>query len=335
MNQKLRLLSYVVIAYMLLAFAWWTILLNTKNEEAYTAKKESLKISMMVDGTYTTEAEFIQTEKYTALKDRYKRRQLMIFGESLVFVISLFIGFWLINKGYRDIIKNSKNKTNFLLSISHELKSPVASVRLALETLIKRDLEKSQLKKISAGALKENTRLGALIENLLLAAKLEESYEINREVVRVADIILPIVNNEKLKYPSAEIQINIDDSVKLIHTDKFALHTILNNLIENALKYSPGIKRVLIQFKAADNDLLIEVGDQGVGIPKEEKERVFDKFYRLGAEITRTTKGTGLGLFIISKMVKALGGNIAVKDNDPRGSVFIVKLKNQVVKQFQ
>lgn len=309
--------------------------MNNKNEEAYTAKKESLKISMMVDGSYTTEAEFTRTDKYLALRERYHRRQKMIFGESLVFVISLFIGFWLINKGYRDIIKNSKNKTNFLLSISHELKSPVASVRLALETLIKRDLEKSKVQKISAGALKENTRLGALIENLLLAAKLEESYEINREEVRVEDIILPIVSNEKLKNPSAEIKINIDDKVKLIHTDKFALHTILINLIENALKYSPEIKRVQIQFKAVDNDLLLEVSDQGMGIPKEEKDRIFDKFYRLGAEITRTTKGTGLGLFIISKMVKALGGNIAVKDNDPRGSVFIVKLKNQVVKQFQ
>lgn len=329
-NNKLRLLSYVIIVYMLLAFAWWTILLNDKNEDAFTAKKELLRIVLIADNQYEDERSFLQHPSYTNLKQRYERRQLMIFGESLVFVISLFIGFWFINKGYRDIIQNSKTKTNFLLSISHELKSPVASVKLALETIMKRKLNNEQLLKVSSGALAENTRLGSLIENLLLATKLEDPYELKIEEINLTELIQPMITNELLKYPDAQIQLNIDKEANLVKSDRFALQTIFSNLLENALKYSPSTKDVQINIESSGLDVIIEVADKGIGIPDEEKSKIFEKFYRLGAEITRSTKGTGLGLFIISRMVKALEGNIRVEDNDPEGSVFIVHLKDHL-----
>jgi signal transduction histidine kinase len=330
-NNRLRLLSYVVIGYMLLAFAWWTILLNTKNEEAYTANKEMLRVAMMANGTYTTEAEFRQTERYTNLKDRYKRRQFMIFGESLVFVMSLFIGFWLINKGYRDIIKNSRSKTNFLLSISHELKSPVASIKLALETIRKRELQKNQLDKIAEGALSETERLKTLISNLLLAAKLEEPYRIHKEVVKTDEMLRQIIGIEQVKFPEADIILELSPEVEIVSTDKFAFGTILHNLVENALKYSDDKPFVKVALFREGADLKIEVADRGIGVPDSEKERIFEKFYRLGQEITRKTKGTGLGLFIIHRMVSALNGKIWVEDNDPKGSVFKVSLKNHIV----
>lgn len=331
MNNKLRLLSYAVIAYMLLAFAWWTILLNNKNQDAYTAKKELLRLVTQVDGKYTNETEFRQLDRYKTLKERYERRQLMIFGESLVFVISLFIGFWFINKGYREIIRNSRNKTNFLLSISHELKSPVASIKLALETLRRRKtLNAEQVTKITQGGLSETERLKSLIENLLLAARLEDSYQINLEKINARELLDQIIVSEKIRFPEFTIQLDIDSQVEEIITDRFAFSTIMNNLIENALKYSEDQKNILIQLKPDGSSLQVEVADWGIGIPDEEKDKVFEKFYRLGAEITRKTKGTGLGLFIISKMVKALNGKIFIKDNTPRGSVFILKLNNHI-----
>ncbi len=332
MNNRLRLLSYVVIAYMLLAFAWWTVLLNNKNEEAYQARKDYLRIVAIAEDTYGSEEQFTLQENYRELKERYDRRQFMIFGESLVFVISLFIGFWLINKGYNGIIRNSRNKTNFLLSISHELKSPVASVRLALETLLKRDLNGDQIKKISRSALSENTRLSHLIDNLLLAAKLEEPYELHPEKFNIEDLVHTIRLNERLKFPDAIIDIDVARDVREIYTDKFAVQTILINLIGNALKYSPDEKKVMVRIFKKPNQWVLTVADCGMGIPDKEKDKVFDKFYRLGSEFTRKTKGTGLGLFIISKMVKALSGNISVKDNDPTGTVFTIHFKNQVLK---
>jgi signal transduction histidine kinase len=315
---------------MLLAFAWWTILLNNKNEDAFTAKKELLRIALIADNQYEAGSAFFQHPSYINLKKRYERRQLMIFGESLVFVISLFIGFWFINKGYRDIIHNSRTKTNFLLSISHELKSPVASVKLALETILKRDLSNDQIRKISAGALTENTRLGSLIENLLLATRLEEPYELKIEDINLNEIIQPIINNERLKHPDAIISLNINEDAEKVRSDRFALQTIFINLIENALKYSPDEKFVEIDVESSGLDLIISISDKGIGIPENEKLNVFEKFYRLGAEITRKTKGTGLGLFIISKMIKALDGNIRIEDNDPVGSVFIIYLKDHL-----
>ncbi len=330
MNYRLKLLSYVVMAYMLLAFAWWTILLNQKNEEAYEAKREMLRVAKMANSTYTTEAEFRQSDRYTNLRERYKRRQAMIFGESLVFVLSLFVGFWFINKGYRDIIKNSRSKTNFLLSISHELKSPVASVKLALETILKRDLDKSQLEQVAGGAIAETERLKSLIGNLLLAARLEEAYEINKEPVDSGKVLHQIVNIEKIKFQDADIELHLQAGTEEIYTDKFAFATIMHNLIENALKYSGENPKVEVVLKKRETALEIAVADQGVGIPDEEKDRIFEKFYRLGHEITRSTKGTGLGLFIINKMVEALNGKIQVEDNDPAGSVFRILLKNHL-----
>lgn len=315
---------------MLLAFAWWTVLLNNKNEEAYTARMEMLRVAYMVDGTYETEAQFKQSHRYKELRERYKRRQLMIFGESLVFVLSLFIGFWLINKGYRDIIQNSKSKTNFLLSISHELKSPVASVKLALETILKRDLSSAQIKRISSGALSETDRLKELISNLLLAAKLEYKYEITLEKVHVEDILKQIVEVEKIKFPDADVKVEVSTESQYIETDRFAFSTILHNLVENALKYSGENKKVVISMGAEGRNLRLKVEDQGVGIPDDEKSRIFDKFYRVGSEMSRETKGTGLGLFIIFRMVKALKGNISVEDNDPVGSVFNILLPNHI-----
>ena len=315
---------------MLLAFAWWTVLLNNKNEDAFTAKKELLRFVLIAENQYQSDREFMQHPSYVNLRDRYKRRQLMIFGESLVFVISLFIGFWFINKGYRDIIQNSKTKTNFLLSISHELKSPVASVKLALETIIKRDLNYDQLNKVSSGALAENTRLGSLIENLLLAAKLEDPYDLRIEEINLREMVQPMINNELLKYPDAKFNLEISEDVVKVHSDRFALQTIFSNLIENALKYSPEKKEIVIKVESSGLDIILSIADKGVGIPDEEKENVFEKFYRLGAEITRKTKGTGLGLFIISRMVNALDGNIRVEDNDPVGSVFIIHLKDHL-----
>ncbi|TVR82365.1 MAG: sensor histidine kinase [Saprospirales bacterium] len=329
-NYKLRLLSYAVIAYMLLAFGWWTILLNNKNEESYTARVEMLRIAYMVEGTYETESQFKQSARYQELRERYKRRQMMIFGESLVFVLSLFIGFWLINKGYRDVIQNSKSKTNFLLSISHELKSPVASIKLALETIMKRELSGPQIKKISDGALSETNRLKELISNLLLAAKLEYKYEITLEKVHVVDAITQIFQVEKRKYPDATLGYDIVEGAQYVETDRFALSTILHNLVENALKYSGEEKIVKVLLEPEGKNLRLKVSDRGQGIPDYEKAKIFDKFYRIGSEMSRETKGTGLGLFIISRMVKALNGNITVEDNDLKGTVFNILLPNHI-----
>ncbi|MEM1322580.1 MAG: histidine kinase dimerization/phospho-acceptor domain-containing protein, partial [Bacteroidota bacterium] len=178
-NTRLRLLSNVVIGYMMIAFAWWSVLLFTKNRDAFLAKVDNMAIVMAAQKEVRDAAEFRQTEAYKALEKKYKRQEWMILGEAVVFVISLVIGVWLINRGYNEEMKAERQRRNFLLSITHELKSPLASIKLILETFKKRELGKVQIDKLSSGALKETDRLHSLVNDLLLAARMETAYQPN------------------------------------------------------------------------------------------------------------------------------------------------------------
>ena len=147
-NLRLRLLSYIVIAYMMMAFAWWSILLFTKNRDAFRAKRDLFRIGMIADGTVKNDQEFLATDVYKNLSKQYQRQEWMILGEATFFVISLVIGVWLINRGYNKEVNAAQQRRNFLLSITHELKSPIASIRLVLETFMKRKLSPEQVGQI-------------------------------------------------------------------------------------------------------------------------------------------------------------------------------------------
>ncbi|MFQ5486260.1 MAG: hypothetical protein ACE5DO_13125, partial [Desulfobacterales bacterium] len=125
---------------MFLAFTWWAVLLFANNRATFSAKSDLLKMNMMANGRIKNEVEFEQTKTYKNLKRKYISQERMIFGEALVFVVTLFAGLWFINKSYHREVVSSLQRRNFLLSITHELKSPIASIRLILETMVKRDL---------------------------------------------------------------------------------------------------------------------------------------------------------------------------------------------------
>ena len=170
-NIKLRLLSYIVIAYMLLAFSWWSVLLFTKNRDAFYAKRDLMKIGMIAKGAIQNDHDFQHTVDFQNLYKEYKRQEWMIFGEATVFVITLIIGIWLINRGYNREMEAAIQRRNFLLSITHELKSPIASIKLILETFLKRKLKPEQTEKLTQSALEETERLHVLVNNLLFSAK--------------------------------------------------------------------------------------------------------------------------------------------------------------------
>ncbi|WP_231561643.1 sensor histidine kinase [Sphingobacterium sp. T2] len=111
-------------------------------------------------------------------------------------------------------------------------------------------------------------------------------------------------------------------------SDKFAITNVVNNLVENAIKYSPPCATVEVKLYRKDNNLIFSVADHGQGIPDEEKKLIFNKFYRVGNESTRKTKGTGLGLYIVKSVLQKHNATIKVKDNKPSGSIFEVIFEN-------
>ncbi|MCB0704504.1 MAG: GHKL domain-containing protein [Saprospiraceae bacterium] len=324
--RRLRLLSYLVIAYMLMAFSWWSVLLFTKNKDAFLAKSELLRIGMAAEELYQGEAHFRQTTPFQNLAAKYRRQEWMILGEALVFIITLIIGVWFINRGYKKEMEAAQQRRNFLLSITHELKSPIASIRLILDTFGKRQLRPEQSEKLVNSGLQEAERLHQLVNNLLLSARLETAFQPVFEFIDLPVLLNQVITQMQGKYPGAKIVAQIPSDLPGIQADQDGLISILTNLIENAIKYSEDPAEIYFSCQNQVLDFYFEVADKGIGISDSEKKRIFTQFYRIGNEDTRKTKGTGLGLYIVDQIVKAHRGKIKVQDNSPKGSIFSVQL---------
>ena len=309
-----------------MAFAWWTVLLFTKNRDAFRAKEEFLKVVVAAEGSINSEEEFYQLDRYLELKRQYIGQERMILGEAIVFVISLVIGVWLINRGYNKEMMAAQQRRNFLLSITHELKSPLASIRLVLETFLKRELPKKQVDKLSETGIKETERLNTLVNDLLLSARLETAYKPHPEEVALPGLIQGIISQLEDKYPKATFRFKQETAIANFTGDRLGLTSVVLNLIENAVKYSSNDPVVETKLRQDGGKILLEVADHGIGISDREKKNIFEKFYRVGNEDTRKTKGTGLGLYIVKEIVRAHKGSITVHDNFPQGTIFSITL---------
>lgn len=339
-NIRLRLLSLLVIAYMLLAFAWWSILLWTNNRDALNAKVELQRMAMVTEQMSAQKnsglsekaiidqavKQYYESEQYLSLSSYYERREYMIVGEAVFFVISLAIGVWLINGGYNKEVMAAKQRRNFLLSITHELKSPLASIRLILETFQKRKLTSEQAEKLTRNGLTETERLTSLVNDLLLSAKLETVFEPHLEPMDLAGLVRDILQKLRDKYPKVAFSIREDNHLPAIEADKLGLTSVILNLLENAVKYTFEEPKIDVVLDRKEGQVSLSVADNGIGISEKDKKQIFEKFFRVGNEDTRRTKGTGLGLFIVKEIVKSHEGTIAVLDNQPKGTIFSLKL---------
>jgi signal transduction histidine kinase len=253
------------------------------------------------------------------------QRTAMILGEGSMFVMVFVVGAISLHKSIRRERKLQNQKKNFLLSVTHELKSPLASIKLLLQTIQKRDLTKTQMLDFIDKSLLDIERLDDMVENMLLASKIDNrSYTFPKAKFNLSVLVDNIVNRLQLnKCDINEQLINAEIESKIeITGDKFALTSVVTNLIENAIKYSAPCEVVDVKLYSRDDKIHLEVADHGIGIADEEKSRIFDKFYRVGSEDTRNTKGTGLGLYIVKEVLDKHEASIRVKDNRPSGSIF-------------
>jgi signal transduction histidine kinase len=217
---------------------------------------------------------------------------------------------------------------NFLLSITHEFKSPVASIRLYLQTILKHPLEKEKQLSFINKAIADTERLDNLVENTLLANRVDhEGYSFHREELNLSAFARLIVEKYNSSFDEARVQVNVQEGL-MIDGDRLALTLLLNNLIENALKYSPENSPVQVELKGDEKQITLRVVDEGSGIAASEKEKIFRKFYRIGNEETRKTKGTGLGLYLVKYIAANHNGRISILDNTPKGSIFEIRFEN-------
>lgn len=334
-NRKinLRLATHLVFAYMIFAFGWWAVHLWRQNDALFLAEKKLLETRFGGSTGGFNQTAFEATEEFKTLQKKFHSRHKMILGEGFFFTACLLFGLWALNRSANFEVKLAQRQRNFLLSITHELKSPLAGIRLSLETLERRaaQLSVEQSAKFCQNGLRETDRLQNLVNDILLAARLDEGWQPQIEPIDLRKLVEEILAGLAVRFPQTQVRIKISDDFPPVRADRNGLLAVVQNLLENALKYSPEGAEVVfsaekISEKSATRRTRISVADNGMGIPDGEKQQIFEKFYRVGNELTRATKGTGLGLFIVRQVVSAHGGAVFVKNNQPRGSVFSVEI---------
>lgn len=253
------------------------------------------------------------------------RRMIMIVGEGAVFLAILIFGIIRIRRSIRKELEFSRNQNNFLLSVTHELKTPIASTKLYLQTLQKRTINEEKREEILLKTLQQNEQLERLIDNILNASRLENKrLVLHQEETNVSAFLSSIFDRYARQYPHIPFVNGIQPDIAA-EIDPFIFETIVNNLIENAIKYAGNDGPITIEL-VKNEKLIVRVKDSGPGIPLPYRKDIFKKFYRVGNEETRTQKGSGLGLFIAKELSRLHKGLIKYYDNDPRGAVFELSL---------
>ncbi len=308
---------YVLVIYVIAQFVWWTYLMLNLNNEIYHLKTEL----NLLKGESLNEVAL----KGNELNQKLYSRWIMIAGESSVFVTLLLLGIFKIRKTFKKETELAQRQKNFLLSVTHELKSPIASAKLQLQTLQKHELGRDKQNEIISNAISDTDRLNNLVSTLLLAAQIENSiYTINKEESNLSDYITDIMKQTIGSFHyKQKITLNIEPGI-FMNIDRTNFQSIVLNIFENAVKYSPDNSTITVVFKKENNKIILCFKDEGVGISDNEKLIIFQKFYRIGNEETRYAKGTGLGLYIVNYLVEQHGGVISVKNNFPKGSIFEV-----------
>lgn len=218
-----------------------------------------------------------------------------------------------------------KQQNNFLLSVTHELKTPISSIILISETLQKRILPPEKHDELLGSIIENADRLKDMTENMLTAMQIENKrFFIRKEKFNLSELVKETAHNFSLK---SEINTDIKDQIYIIG-DKAILKMTLNNIIENALKYS-GNKPVNILLNKTDSEIIIQIADNGKGIESKYRKNIFKKFYRIEDDEIRQTTGSGLGLYIVAQAVKKHKGKIYIEDNTPQGTIFKIVFKNK------
>lgn len=318
---KLAVVTFVywfLLLYMIAALAWWFIALEKQNSVMTAIRVSEL---LKDDPLYLS--------KLSTIQEMSNRKTAQYIGEGITFLALILVGAVYVYRATRRQLKFSAQQQNFMMAITHELKTPIAVAQLNLETLQKRKLEEDKQQKLIANTLQEANRLNTLCNNILFTSQLDAGgYSVNFQELNLTDIVETCVDDCKSRFPERVITEAIEEN-RLMQGDPFLLQMLVNNLLENALKYSPKNMPIHVSLSFTANKNVLSIADLGQGIADQEKKKVFDKFYRSGSENTRKAQGTGLGLYLCKKIAETHNGYISVTDNQPNGSIFTVLFKLQ------
>lgn len=264
-----------------------------------------------------------------------KNRSWFLYGILVVSFLLIIVGTFFVFRSFQKEQKLLFMKSNFLSSITHELKTPLTSIKMFSEMMYHGRI-KSPEKTQEYGSLihKETHRLQLMVDDILNYSKMEQGKEqvnfgavdLNQLLKEIQNRIQPLLDNKSISM-NIDLQQTLTEGSPWVLGDFTKLESLFQNLIDNAIKYSPEKSKISISVIPDNQQYLIQIIDQGIGMNKSELKSIFDLFYRVGDEMTRKTKGSGLGLAIAQRIATLHSTKILVQSELGVGSTFSIKLK--------
>ena len=253
----------------------------------------------------------------------------LILFEGCFLMLLILAGFYVIFVYWNKQNRLNQMQSNFVASVSHELKSPLASIQLYLETLKYQEVSKEESRDFVETMLSDTSRLSGLIENILQSSKADpKSMELQFQKVDLGKFLSEVAQDHKRQFEEKKCKVDLQlEASPLLTLDRKALQMVFNNLIGNALRYSPVGSALKIHLHRKGRFWDIDFADQGIGFDKKDMKKVFKKFYRVQNKDTQNIEGAGLGLFISHEIVRNHKGKLRVSSlGRGKGSVFTVSL---------
>lgn len=314
---------WMLLIYIIAALVWWFVSLNNHVDTMRDFKVNQINATInhqQLPGLYQVELDKINTA--------HSREKTKYLSEGVIFLLLILVGAVFVYRSMRRQFYLQQQQQNFMMAVTHELKTPISVTRLNLETLQKYNLDPEKQKKIIRTTLDETARLNSLTNNILISAQLEgDRYKSDKEELDLSTLFKDCIQDFKKRFPDRSIYENIEEDAD-VKGDPLLLQMLINNLVENAIKYSPKESTITAVLKKLNPGICLQVMDEGLGIEDSEKQKIFNKFYRIGNEGTRKTQGTGLGLYLCRKIARAHNADISVTNNEPHGSNFVVVFKS-------
>lgn len=319
--RRTTFIYWMLLVYIVAALIWWFISLLNQTRTLRDFELQNLRTSV-------TDQPAVYHALAGKIEKDFKRNQSKYIGEGTIFFLLILVGAGFVYRSVRRQFHLQLQQQNFMMAVTHELKTPIAIASLNLETLQRYSLDAEKQKKLIKTTLDETKRLNFLTNNILVASQLDGGgYPFSKEELDLSDLVKDSLRSFKSRFPERDFTANISADAE-VKGDSLLFQMLVNNLIENAIKYSPRDSNITVSLSEQKNDVQLQVIDQGAGIAEDEKKKIFSKFYRVGNEATRKTKGTGLGLYLCRKIMQDHNGDISVTNNEPHGTIFTVNFKN-------
>lgn len=316
LTPKSALALFIAISIILIAQAvWWISFMAILTDE---------KVEMAA--TLGADEEFL-----AELNQQEKRRQIMLGSEGVFFLILVGAGAWLI---YRALVKTEElnfHQKNFLMAVTHELKTPLASMKIYVDSLQSPKISDERKATIAPKMGADLSRLERLVENILDAGRFERhGYKLNKTPLDFSQLISRSLDKLQL-HPSTKL-IKVERSLApniMLVGDPAALSRAIDAVLENSLKYTDAdVINISADLTLNKNLIRLVLADNGIGLKPKDLTQVFNRFYRAGEEMTRTQPGSGLGLFLCREIFKAHAGTIRAESDGPgEGTTFIIEVK--------